>query len=56
MDYHFNFKEFQIFDMDKAHSAPTIIKLEELEKQYYVLQFIVDSKDINIQKEEEVSF
>lgn len=51
-----NFKEFQIFDMDKAHSAPTIIKLEELEKQYYVLQFIVDSKDINIQKEEEVSF
>ena len=51
-----NFKEFQIYDMDKIHSEPIILKLEELPKQYYVLQFLIDSKDIEIQKEEEVSF
>lgn len=51
-----NFKEFQIYDMDKIHSDPIIIKLEELPKQYHVLQFLIDSKDIEIQKEEEVSF
>ena len=51
-----NFKEFQIYDMDKIHSDPIILKLEELPKQYYVLQFLIDSKDIEIQKEEEVSF
>ena len=51
-----NFKEFQIYDMDKIHSEPIILKLEELPKQYYVLQFLIDSKDIEIQKEEEISF
>lgn len=51
-----NFKEFQIYDMDKIHSDPIILKLEELPKQYYVLQFLIDSKDVEIQKEEEVSF
>ena len=51
-----NFKEFHIYDMDKIHSDPIIIKLEELPKQYYVLQFLIDSKDVEIQKEEEVSF
>ena len=42
--------------MDKIHSEPIILKLEELPKQYYVLQFLIDSKDIEIQKEEEISF
>ena len=51
-----NFKEFNIYDMDKIHSDPIILKLEELPKQYYVLQFLIDSKDVEIQKEEEVSF
>lgn len=51
-----NFKEIRIYDMDKIHSEPTILKLEELPKDYYILQFLVDSKDADIQKEEEVSF
>ena len=51
-----NFKEFQIYDMDRIHSDPIILKLEELPKQPYLLQFLIDSKDIEIQKEEEVSF
>lgn len=51
-----NFKEFQIYDMDKIHSDPIILKLEDLPKQPYLLRFLIDSKDIQIQKEEEVSF
>lgn len=51
-----NFKEIRIYDMDKIHSEPTILKLDELPKDYYILQFLVDSKDADIQKEEEVSF
>lgn len=51
-----NFDEFQIYDMDKIHSEPVILKLKDLPKQYYILQFLIDSKDVNIQKEEEISF
>lgn len=51
-----NFDEFQIYDMDKIHSEPVILKIKDLPKQYYILQFLIDSKDVNIQKEEEISF
>lgn len=51
-----NFDEFQIYDMDKIHSEPVTLKLKDLPKQYYILQFLIDSKDVNIQKEEEISF
>ena len=50
-----NFKEIHIHDMNKLHAEPEIIKLENLEKEYYRLQFLVDIKNENIRREEEIS-
>lgn len=50
-----NFKEFYIYDMEKPHGDPEIIKLAELEKEYYRLSFLLDSDDSHIRKEMEVS-
>lgn len=50
-----NFGEFHIYNMETPHAEPEIIKLEEFEKEYYRLGFLVDTKDENIKKEMEVS-
>ena len=50
-----NFKEFHIHDMNRPNDTPEIIKLEELEKEYHRLQFLVDKGNEQIQKEMEVS-
>ena len=50
-----NFKEIHIHDMNNLHAEPEIILLENLEKEYYRLQFLVDSKNENIRREEEIS-
>ena len=50
-----NFKEIHIHDMNKLHAEPEIIKLENLEKEFYRLQFLVDIKNENIRREEEIS-
>ena len=50
-----NFKEIHVHDMNNLHAEPEIIKLENLEKEYYRLQFIVDTKNENIRREEEIS-
>lgn len=50
-----NFKEFLIYDMERPNSEPQSILLKDLEKEYYRLQFLVDTGDLNIQKEMEVS-
>ena len=50
-----NFKEIHIHDMNNLHAEPEIIKLENLEKEYYRLQFLVDTKNENIRREEEIS-
>lgn len=50
-----NFGEFHIYNMETPHAEPEIIKLEEFEKEYYHLGFLVDTKDENIKKEMEVS-
>jgi type I restriction-modification system DNA methylase subunit len=50
-----NFAEFNIYDMEKPSGEPEIIKLEDLGKEYYRLQFLVDVTDDNIRKEEDIS-
>ena len=50
-----NFKEFHIHDMNRPNDTPEIIKLEELEKEYSRLQFLVDTGNERIQKEMEIS-
>ncbi|MBD5103023.1 MAG: SAM-dependent DNA methyltransferase, partial [Subdoligranulum sp.] len=50
-----NFAEFYVYDMERPTGDPEIIKLCDLEKEYYRLQFLVDTGDTHIKKEMEVS-
>ena len=50
-----NFKSFNIYDMEKSNGQPEIIYLEELEDDFYRLNFIVNSKSELLKKEEEIS-
>ena len=50
-----DFKEFHIHDMNRPNDTPEIIKLEDLEKEYTRLQFLVDKGNERIQKEMEIS-
>ena len=50
-----NFAEFYVYDMERPTGDPEIIQLKDLEKEYYRLQFLVDTGDTNIKKEMEVS-
>ena len=50
-----NFKEFLIYDMEMPQGEPNSILLENLEKEYYRLGFLVDNKIETIKKETEVS-
>lgn len=50
-----NFKEFHIHDMNRPNDTPEIIRLEELEKEYYRLQFLVKEKSELLDREERVS-
>ena len=51
-----NFKEFFVYDMDKRGSEPEHIFLKDLPTDFYRLQFLVDSKDEIIRREEEISW
>ena len=50
-----NFKEFLIYDMENPNSEPESVLLEDLEKDWYRLKFLVDTKSEHIQKEQELS-
>jgi hypothetical protein len=50
-----NFKEFYIYDMEQPSSDPEIVLLENLERDYYRLNFLVDANDENIYSETQVS-
>ena len=50
-----NFKEFWVYDMEHPNNEPQKISLENLEKEYYRLQFLVDLKNENVKREEELS-
>ena len=50
-----NFAEFLVYDMEKPNGEPQQILLENLGKEYYRLQFLVDAKSEHLSKEMEVS-
>ena len=50
-----NFAEFYIYDMEKPFGEPEVVYLKDLEKDYYRLQFLVDSGSEHIKKELQVS-
>lgn len=50
-----NFDEFLIYDMENPTGEPQQVLLKDLEKDFYRLQFLVDSKNENIRREEEIS-
>ncbi len=51
-----NFREFLVYDMEQPNGEPESILLENLGKEYYRLQFLVDTKSEHIRREERVSF
>ena len=50
-----NFESFCVYDMEHPTGEPEIILLKNLEREYYRLNFLVNSKDENLAKEMEVS-
>ena len=50
-----NFETFLVYDMEHPQADPEEIRLEDLPKEYYRLQFLADTGDDHIQKELEVS-
>ena len=50
-----NFGEFNVYDMEKPGGEPEKILLKDLEKEYYRLQFLVDSGSEHLKREMEVS-
>jgi len=50
-----NFAEFLVYDMEKPNGEPEQILLKDLPKEYYRLQFLVNTGNEHIKKEMEVS-
>ena len=50
-----NFAEIRIHDMNHPEDEPEILKLENLEKEYYRLEFLADRTSEKIRREEEIS-
>ena len=50
-----NFEEFLIYDMEKPNGEPESILLQDLAKEYYRLQFMVEEKSELLHREEQIS-
>ena len=50
-----NFKEIRIFDMNKTGSDFEVININDLDKEWYRLKFLIDVESEDIKKEMEVS-
>lgn len=50
-----NFAEFLVYDLEKPQDKPEQIFLKDFVQDFYRLQFIVDNKNENIHREEELS-
>ncbi len=50
-----NFAEFDVYDMENPNAEPQRILLKDLGKDYYRLQFLVDTGSEHLRKEMEVS-
>lgn len=50
-----NFKEFNIYNMEKPQGEPITFMLSELPQYYYLLEIMIDETDVEIKKETNVS-
>lgn len=50
-----NFSTFFVYDIERPQGEPEVIELADLEKEYYRLQFLVDTGNDHIQREMQVS-
>lgn len=50
-----NFKEFYIYDMEQPNAEAIVIKLADLEKEYYRLEFLVDKDNEHLEREMQIS-
>ncbi len=50
-----NFSEFLVYDMEKPNGEPEQIFLQDLPKEFYRLQFLVDTGSEHLKKEMEIS-
>jgi len=50
-----NFAEFLVYDMEKPNGEPEQIFLKDLSKEYYRLQFLVNTENEHLKKETEIS-
>lgn len=50
-----NFKSFLVYNMENPNREPEEILLENLEKEYYRLQFLVDTGNEHLKREMEIS-
>ncbi|MCD8299147.1 MAG: hypothetical protein LUD39_05260 [Opitutae bacterium] len=50
-----NFEEFLVYDMERPSGEPEKILLKDLPKEYYRLQFLVDTGNEHLRREMEVS-
>ena len=50
-----NFAEFHVYDMENPKGEPEVILLKNLGKEYYRLQFLVDTGSEHVRRETEVS-
>ncbi len=50
-----NFATFEVHDMEHPNEAPQVVQLADLEKEWHRLNFLVDTTDIHLKKEIEVS-
>lgn len=50
-----NFEEFFVYDMEQPKGEPEVIKLQDLEKEYYRLSFLTKTETVHLKKEMEVS-
>lgn len=50
-----NFSSFYLYNMENPSADPEVVLLEDLEKEYYRLQFLVDAGNEHLKREMEVS-
>ena len=50
-----NFKEFYVYDMEQPNGEPKVIKLADLDKEAYRLEFLVDKTNEHLEREMKVS-
>ncbi|HEM4385353.1 TPA: class I SAM-dependent DNA methyltransferase [Streptococcus suis] len=50
-----NFKEFYIYDMEQPNAEATVVKLADLEQEFYRLEFLVDKSNEHLEREMQIS-